>query len=57
MYILVDEFGEVYQTDLITQNEKDESDGGVLTIINVKNLKNLTSYFKGEWIELMPWKG
>ena len=54
MYILIDEFGETYRADLITENEKNASDEGVLDIINAGDM---TSYFRGEWIELAPWRG
>ena len=54
MYIIVDEFGELYQTDLVTQSERDASDDGILEIVNATDM---TSYFRGEWIELMPWEG
>ena len=52
-YVIIDEWGVVYQTDEITNNEKEGAMDGVLTIID---RETMTTYEEGDkWEALPPW--
>ncbi len=52
-YIIIDETGEVYKTNKITDEDKNACDDGLLDIIDCKEFK---SYYQREWHEIQKWE-
>ena len=45
---------EFYQADTITDDDKAACDDGILSFVDTE-AKPMTTYFAGEWLELMTW--
>lgn len=55
MYIIITEFGEIFQAETITQNEKMACDSGDISIVNTEDMTEFLRSYDKEWQPLEKW--
>ena len=51
-YIMITEDGQTYQSNIVTEDDKNACDDGYLDVINTELMRK---YYKGEWHALEVW--
>ena len=51
-YIIITEDGQTYQSNIVTEDDKNACDDGYLDVINTELMRK---YYKGEWHALEVW--